>query len=136
MNGTTCAWEGRSNGKSGPAPGRIDRKIDVDLVRPRDRTSDLFLWLPSWILEHLHPQNVLAVVAEFEQSVIMERINAGLAAALERGKKLGRPRTLDRHINAVVKLQRLLHGLGAMHDAQVTCRFPLGAVAPEQKIRK
>ena len=50
--------------------------------------------------------HVLAAVAEFERSVIVERINAGLAAARERGKKLGRPRTLDRHVKAVVKLSR------------------------------
>jgi len=50
--------------------------------------------------------HVLAAVAEFERSVIVERINAGLAAARERGAKLGRPRTLDRHIGAVAKLSR------------------------------
>src|SRR5262245_31030031 len=50
--------------------------------------------------------HVLAAVAEFERSVIVERINAGLAAARERGTKLGRPRTLDRHVNAVAKLNR------------------------------
>jgi ABC-type nitrate/sulfonate/bicarbonate transport system ATPase subunit len=37
-----------------PAPGRIDREIDIDLARPRDRTGDLFLRLRSEILEHLH----------------------------------------------------------------------------------
>jgi len=36
------------------APGRIDRKIDIDLARPRDRTSDSFLRFRSEILEHLH----------------------------------------------------------------------------------
>jgi DNA invertase Pin-like site-specific DNA recombinase len=50
--------------------------------------------------------HVLAAVAEFERSVIVERINAGLAAARERGAKLGRPRTLDRHISSVAKLRR------------------------------
>jgi ABC-type nitrate/sulfonate/bicarbonate transport system ATPase subunit len=35
-------------------PGRIDREIDVNLVRPRDRTSESFLRLRSQILEHLH----------------------------------------------------------------------------------
>jgi DNA invertase Pin-like site-specific DNA recombinase len=50
--------------------------------------------------------HVLAAVAEFERSVIVERINAGLAAAHERGTKLGRPRTLDRHISSVAKLSR------------------------------
>jgi DNA invertase Pin-like site-specific DNA recombinase len=50
--------------------------------------------------------HVLAAVAEFERSVIVERINAGLDAARERGTKLGRPRTLDRHISSVAKLSR------------------------------
>ena len=35
-------------------PGRIDREIDINLVRPRDRTSESFLCLRSEILEHLH----------------------------------------------------------------------------------
>ena len=50
--------------------------------------------------------HVLAAVAEFERSVIRERINAGLAAARERGTTLGRPRTLHRHTSAVAKLSR------------------------------
>src|SRR5439155_6193878 len=50
--------------------------------------------------------HVLAAVAEFERSVIVERINAGLAAAHARGAKFGRPRTLDRHISAVAKMRR------------------------------
>ena len=37
-----------------PPPGRIDRTIDIDLARPRDRTSHSFLRLRSQILEHLH----------------------------------------------------------------------------------
>ncbi|HEV2715709.1 MAG TPA: ABC transporter ATP-binding protein [Terriglobales bacterium] len=37
-----------------PAPGRIDRKIEINLQRPRDRTSEPFLHLRSDILEHLH----------------------------------------------------------------------------------
>jgi DNA invertase Pin-like site-specific DNA recombinase len=51
--------------------------------------------------------HVLAAVAEFERSVIVERINAGLAAARARGVTLGRPRTLDRHLDAVAKLNGL-----------------------------
>jgi len=50
--------------------------------------------------------HVLPEVAEFERSVIRERINAGLAAARERGVTLGRPRTLDRHMHAVAKLSQ------------------------------
>jgi ABC-type nitrate/sulfonate/bicarbonate transport system ATPase subunit len=37
-----------------PAPGRIDREIDIELLRPRDRTSESFLRLRSEILDHLH----------------------------------------------------------------------------------
>ena len=37
-----------------PAPGRIDREINIDLLRPRDRTSEPFLCLRNQILEHLH----------------------------------------------------------------------------------
>ena len=37
-----------------PAPGRIDRKIEINLQRPRDRTSEPFVRLRSEILEHLH----------------------------------------------------------------------------------
>jgi ABC-type nitrate/sulfonate/bicarbonate transport system ATPase subunit len=37
-----------------PAPGRIDREINIELLRPRDRTSEPFLRLRSQILEHLH----------------------------------------------------------------------------------
>jgi DNA invertase Pin-like site-specific DNA recombinase len=50
--------------------------------------------------------HVLAAVAEFERSVIVERINAGLAVARQRGAKFGRPRTLDPYISAVAKLRR------------------------------
>jgi DNA invertase Pin-like site-specific DNA recombinase len=55
-------------------------------------------------------RTVLVGVAEFERDMIRERINAGLAAAREHGTKsgkpFGRPRTLDRHTNAVAKLLR------------------------------
>lgn len=36
------------------APGRIDREIGIDLMRPRDRTGESFLRFRSEILEHLH----------------------------------------------------------------------------------
>ena len=50
--------------------------------------------------------NVLLAVAEFERDAIIERINAGLAAARERGTTLGRPRTLDTRREEVAKLMR------------------------------
>src|SRR6266487_2261223 len=69
--------------------------------------------------------HVLAAVAEFERSVILERINAGLAAARERGTILGRPRTLDRHIAAVAKLSR--KGLSGRQIA-AKLKIPFGNV--------
>jgi putative DNA-invertase from lambdoid prophage Rac len=50
--------------------------------------------------------HVLAAVAEFERSVIRERINAGLAAARERGVKFGRPCSLYRYVTAVTTLKQ------------------------------
>ncbi len=69
--------------------------------------------------------HVLAAVAEFERSVIRERINAGLAAARDRGAKFGRPRTLDRHIAAVGKLSR--RGLSGRKIA-ARLKIPEGSV--------
>src|SRR5262249_18961437 len=69
--------------------------------------------------------HVLAAVAEFGRSVIVERINAGLAAARERGTTLGRPRTLDRHTGAVAKLSR--RGLSGRKIA-AELNIPAGSV--------
>jgi DNA invertase Pin-like site-specific DNA recombinase len=69
--------------------------------------------------------HVLAAVAEFERSVIVERINAGLSAARERGAKLGRPRTLDRHLNSVAALRR--RGLSGRKIA-AELKIPAGSV--------
>jgi DNA invertase Pin-like site-specific DNA recombinase len=78
--------------------------------------------------------HVLAAVAEFERSVIRERINAGLAAARERGAKLGRPRTLDRHVPAVAKLSR--RGLSGRKIA-AKLNIPAGSVfAVLEKVRR
>src|SRR5262249_35052722 len=69
--------------------------------------------------------HVLAAVAEFERSVIVERINAGLAAARDRGAKLGRPRTLDQYVNAVAKLRQ--KGLSGRRIAE-RLNIPAGSV--------
>lgn len=54
--------------------------------------------------------NVLMAVAQFERSIIQERVAAGLRAAKAKGVKLGRPVTLSQHDQAV---RSLLHqGLG------------------------
>jgi DNA invertase Pin-like site-specific DNA recombinase len=53
---------------------------------------------------------VLMAVAEFERGIIRERVNAGLAAAMKRGVKLGRPATLKAYSKAVGALKN--KGLG------------------------
>jgi DNA invertase Pin-like site-specific DNA recombinase len=74
--------------------------------------------------------NVLAAVAQFERRIIVERINAGLAAAREHGTKsgkpFGRPRTLNRHISAVAKLRR--RGLSERKIA-AELKIPAGSVS-------
>ena len=73
--------------------------------------------------------HVLAAVAEFERSVIVERVKAGIAAAREHGTKsgrpFGRPPTLDRHVTAVARLSR--RGMsGRKIAAQLS--IPVGSV--------
>lgn len=54
--------------------------------------------------------SVLAAICEFERGLIKERVNAGLAAARERGVKLGRPNTLKGRSGEVLALRE--QGLG------------------------
>jgi DNA invertase Pin-like site-specific DNA recombinase len=70
--------------------------------------------------------NVLAAFAQFEGSIIKERIKAGLASARERGTKFGRPRTLDKHFAAVAKLRR--KGLSERKIA-AELKIPAGSVS-------
>lgn len=60
--------------------------------------------------------NILCAVAEFEREIIRERVHAGLAAARQRGVKLGRPSTLYRHENSVAGL--LAQGNGVCEIAR------------------
>ncbi|MGO8930223.1 MAG: recombinase family protein [Limisphaerales bacterium] len=57
---------------------------------------------------------VLMAVAEFERSLIKERVNAGLAAARQRGIQLGRPATLNGRAAEVRKLKAKGLGLRAI----------------------
>ena len=54
---------------------------------------------------------VLMAVAEFERSLIRERVNAGLRAAKTRGVKLGRPSTLADRRDDVLRLKEAGVGL-------------------------
>jgi DNA invertase Pin-like site-specific DNA recombinase len=49
---------------------------------------------------------VLGAVAELERSLIVERVNAGLRNAVAKGRKLGRPQTLNGEHRAAVAAAR------------------------------
>jgi DNA invertase Pin-like site-specific DNA recombinase len=59
---------------------------------------------------------VTGAFAEFERSMIRQRVNAGLRRAVEQGKQLGRPRVseaAERHI-----LSHLRKGMGILKTAK------------------
>jgi DNA invertase Pin-like site-specific DNA recombinase len=68
---------------------------------------------------------VLAAVGEFERSLIVERVNAGLAVARAKGVKLGRKRKLDAHRPRVAEL--MAEGKSARKIAE-ELGIPLGSV--------
>jgi len=54
---------------------------------------------------------MVGVFAEFERSMIVERVRAGLKRAKEEGKKLGRPRVSQEVEAKVLKLRRQGNGM-------------------------
>jgi DNA invertase Pin-like site-specific DNA recombinase len=64
-------------------------------------------------------------VAEFERTLIVERVRAGQAAARSKGVKFGRPSTLAQHRETVIDLLR--KGLSCRRIAAETS-IPLGSV--------
>ena len=50
--------------------------------------------------------HLLGAFAEFERSLIVERVNAGLRAARQRGVTLGRPSKNAKHLPRVIELLR------------------------------
>jgi DNA invertase Pin-like site-specific DNA recombinase len=69
--------------------------------------------------------HVLIAVAEFERSLIVQRVRAGQAAARAKGVKFGRPATLWKHRERVVSL--LQQGISCRQIAAQT-GLPLGSV--------
>jgi DNA invertase Pin-like site-specific DNA recombinase len=59
--------------------------------------------------------HVLAAVAEFERSLIGERVRAGMKAAAKRGKRCGRPRT---NVNADRERELRTSGASWTHIAE------------------
>ncbi len=70
-------------------------------------------------------QNVLSAVAQFDRETIVERVNAGIAAARARGVKLGRPRKLDALLPEVKRLS--LEGMSGRKIAD-HLKIPAGSV--------
>jgi DNA invertase Pin-like site-specific DNA recombinase len=68
--------------------------------------------------------NILMAIAEFERSIIQERVTAGLRAAKAKGVRLGRPSTLDRHRPQVSDL--IAQGWGVRAIAR-KLQIPLGS---------
>jgi DNA invertase Pin-like site-specific DNA recombinase len=68
--------------------------------------------------------NILMAIAEFERSIIQERVAAGLRAAKAKGMQLGRPSTLDKHQQRVRDL--VAEGLGVRAIAR-RLQLPLGS---------
>src|SRR5438270_11385146 len=69
--------------------------------------------------------HVLMAVAQFERSLIVERVRAGQAAARAKGVKFGRPATLAQHTDKVSGLIR--EGFSCRRIARET-GLPLGCV--------
>src|SRR5436190_12483015 len=68
---------------------------------------------------------VLMAVAEFERGIIRERVNAGIAAARERGQTFGRPATLHKRAASVLTLKK--KGLGIRAIAR-ELKMPVSSV--------
>src|SRR5688572_8084387 len=75
--------------------------------------------------------NILMAIAEFERSIIQERVSAGLRAAKAKGVRLGRPATLDQHERAVQSL--VGEGLGVREIAR---RLKLPIASAYKLVRK
>ncbi len=68
---------------------------------------------------------VLMAVAEFERAIIKERVNAGIAAARNRGVRLGRPSTLQKRRDDVLELRE--QGKGVREIAR-ELKMPVASV--------
>lgn len=68
---------------------------------------------------------MLGVFAEFEKSMIVARVHAGLATARAKGTTLGRPKLADRKTQAI---RAALQAGGSVRQVATSCRASVGAV--------
>ena len=86
--------------------------------------------LPKSVPERLNEM----AVAEFERSIIQERVRAGLRAAKARGKRLGRPSVHAHRKDAVARL--LATGMGIRQIARELGLSPASAHRLVASVRK
>ncbi|MER8552740.1 recombinase family protein [Mesorhizobium sp. M1217] len=65
------------------------------------------------------------VFAEFERAMIVARVNAGLATARAKGKRLGRPRMVDGKTTAI---REALAAGGSVRQVAASCSTSIGTV--------
>lgn len=99
--------------------GRSMQELTAFLGELHARGADLYLHQQA--LDTTTPSGkamfgMMAVFAEFERAMIVERVNAGLARAKAQGKKLGRP-TLGSDTEAKVRELRA-NGMGVVKVAK------------------
>ena len=71
--------------------------------------------------------NILAAVAQFERELIVERVKVGIAAAKQRGVRLGRPAKAQRYLTQVEELLS-----GGLNTAQIARKLSIpGSTAGE-----
>jgi DNA invertase Pin-like site-specific DNA recombinase len=75
--------------------------------------------------------NILAAVAQFERELIVERVKGGIAAAKQRGIKLGRPATSSRYLEQV----RTLFAQG-MNASAISRRLGIPYSTAAEKVRE
>ncbi len=66
---------------------------------------------------------MLAVFAEFERSILKERVKAGIAEARSKGKAHGRPRTASKKVEEVKKLYQNGEGVS---KSEIARRLKIG----------
>ncbi len=66
---------------------------------------------------------MLAVFAEFERSILKERVKAGIAEARSKGKNHGRPKTAS---NKKAEVQRLFANGKGMSKSEIARRLKIG----------
>ncbi len=110
-NNWTIVEELNDDGISG-SKGRKDRPAfdRLHLMVARKEVDLVMAWsidrLGRSITEGRLSFAIFSAIAEFERSIIRDRINAGLSRARANGKRLGRPTNVNENTKVAVRLMR------------------------------